>query len=174
MLVFAGFKWSAPVPGGTLTVLERGLSSIQGLRRAPLPQGPESGLRELPLTRPVAFRTTCSARKQISRLFSLHPTCSASSLPGHCTTNSLAGTRTNCRSSCGSRGGPSSSGTRPGVMYSLCVPKLMGFARDSGAVWLIVLWVWDTFPPSVGGSFVLFLIHAAVLARVFRNGEKRA
>ena len=48
LVAFAWFKWSAPVHGGTLTVLKRGLSSIQALYRAPMHQGTESGLRESP------------------------------------------------------------------------------------------------------------------------------
>ncbi|KAI5455369.1 dolichyl-P-Man:Man(5)GlcNAc(2)-PP-dolichol alpha-1,3-mannosyltransferase [Naganishia albida] len=133
LLVFAGFKWSAPVPGGTLTVLDRGLSSIQGLRRAPLPQGPESGLH-------IPFVLFTSNMLGILFARSLHYQFFS--------------------------------------WYAHQLPFLLWLTRwpllICGAVWLIVLWVWDTFPPSVGGSFVLFLIHAAVLARVFWNGEKRA
>lgn len=52
LIAFAWFKWSAPVPGGTLAVLKRGLSGIQALQRAPVPQGIESGLRESALGLP--------------------------------------------------------------------------------------------------------------------------
>lgn len=46
LMAFAYFRWSSIVPGGTLTVLKRGLSSSQAWWTAPITQGIESGLRK--------------------------------------------------------------------------------------------------------------------------------
>ncbi|GHJ86063.1 hypothetical protein NliqN6_2465 [Naganishia liquefaciens] len=133
LILFAYFRWSSIIPGGTVTVLKRGLSSVQALGKAPISRGLESGLH-------IPFVLFTSNMLGILFARSLHYQFFS--------------------------------------WYAHQLPFLLWLTRwpliVCATLWVIVLWVWDSFPPSTPASFILFAIHAAVAFAIFWKGEIRS